>query len=537
MYLAIRNRGNWNRNFLEYIGYSKKTPANDTIGRFGTGAKFASVAALRLGLQVFIASSDHLGRYVLRFEKERVDLGDGEMADGLKLHYWLKDDDGNVTESIVRRKIVIDAFRDWTEPIGSDDSRVFRIVREFISNAHDEDRQFLMREVDKPSFVAEGETWVFIRKSDEVRQIIERPERYFKFLAERSHPLRKVTVPGIGSAYDKSDPSATRIFVRGVLVSCNDHYWERSCLDYSLDRNDLVSEDRTVKNAAELKKEVGRLLAGLSTPDLVKGILNEMLGGRAELEKSALGYVRDISEPARSVWISALREIYDNNKLCTPSGSRITDQDAAQIMGYTVVHTPFGLGKFYEEVLGLPNAKKIVPSKPKYAILRFVDLDEGSRKRFMTAFRLFAKYYPDRLRWPIVVAKVNDAGRTSGLAGVDDSVFMEVWILTLTNNELRSVSDILSALIHESRHCETRAYDYDRTFVGRAEQEILRLIYLSEGMTHDPEGKILVPLGDPDKVRPKIIDPFVVDLGDGESIEIKVEIEPDDGPDDEDKNE
>jgi hypothetical protein len=62
---------------------------------------------------------------------------------------------------------------------------------------------------------------------------------------------------------------------------------------------------------------------------------------------------------------------------------------------------------------------------------------------------------------------------------------------------LGSTLDILEILLHESRHCETHAHDYDRRFVNRADRDEAIHILRSEGFKSPLEsGECIPALGD-----------------------------------------
>ena len=50
-----------NRLSLEKLGYSSKRNDPDTIGQFGSGIKYAPIAALRLGLDFVFTGTDDRG--------------------------------------------------------------------------------------------------------------------------------------------------------------------------------------------------------------------------------------------------------------------------------------------------------------------------------------------------------------------------------------------------------------------------------------------------------------------------------------------
>jgi hypothetical protein len=59
-----------NRLSLEKLGYSSKRNDPDTIGQFGSGIKYAPIAALRLGLDFVFTGTDDKGSYILKYKSQ-----------------------------------------------------------------------------------------------------------------------------------------------------------------------------------------------------------------------------------------------------------------------------------------------------------------------------------------------------------------------------------------------------------------------------------------------------------------------------------
>ena len=73
-YIKIANKsGNVSRIALEKLGLSTKRNDPDTIGQFGSGIKYAPIAALRMGLEWIFTGTDDKGSYVLKYKVEKED--------------------------------------------------------------------------------------------------------------------------------------------------------------------------------------------------------------------------------------------------------------------------------------------------------------------------------------------------------------------------------------------------------------------------------------------------------------------------------
>jgi hypothetical protein len=67
-YIKITNNVNEvSRLGLEKLGLSTKRNNNETIGQFGSGIKFAPIAAVRKGIDWAFAGADSKGKYVLKY--------------------------------------------------------------------------------------------------------------------------------------------------------------------------------------------------------------------------------------------------------------------------------------------------------------------------------------------------------------------------------------------------------------------------------------------------------------------------------------
>ncbi len=515
MFLKISNRGSFNRKFLELIGLTTKRGQLDDstiIGFKGSGTKLAPVAALRLGLNIAIASSDYLGRYLLRYEVEDVEV-DGLKAKQVHFHYDpAGEKDGKPFSQRYPSQMTLDAFPDWDQPIGSDGQSAFKVLREYVCNAYDSG-EFHLELVERPELAPPGQTAVYLQYTPAIQALFAEPSRYFKFIYAGTPERPVFSVPGVGEIYAKSESDKTRLFVLGVLVECSDRFWQESLYDYSLQAKSLISEERVIKNTYEYQKELGRLFSRLTDVCIAANVLRSVHTCGAAIEESALGHIEMLAGDARTCWRSASDAVF-GAKACVGSGKEVVDKDARQMYGYNVVSTETArLGKFLLQ-LGLPKAADIVPASNKveenldYVLLDYGLLDEPSRQRFEQAFAMFVRHFPARGKWPVVFyyPLTDQLKAAAGYAGLDGKHCEEVWIAAKTLRTLGSVADLVRVLVHETRHCETKVDDYDRAFVGRSDDEVVQLIFREAGRDRYDEATLLPPLGVPG-AKPRIVDP------------------------------
>ena len=475
-YLKIENIGTMNRKYIELVGLSSKRNAGpDTIGHKGSGTKLSAVAALRLGLDLHIASSDHAGEYLLSFKTKKVDIGEGKVN---QIFFVYNPTPSQKEIKEYSRDMVGEAFMDWDKTIGNDDKKSFKVFREYICNAIDADPNFKMEIVNKPHPAEKGKTAVFIRYTKEIQDMFKEMEKYFKFLSKAQ---ALVSIPAIGDLFPKTEKDHTRLFVQGVLVDCTDDYSQSSLFDYSMRLKTLVSEERIIKDLGQYYQQIGLVFGQLTHKNICKNIIEAVEAGlTARLERQALWYVKAFTPASKKAWVSAITELYGEN-VAILSGNTDIDVDCAKVFGYTMIGTGYSMKQFYA-LLGLPKAEDIVPTADnlKYEIIAFQDLDEGSRGRFMKAFDVFAKRYPERAVFPVMFIYLTDPRLKGykGFAGAGDKAFQEIWIAATSRTSLsESVKDIGHTLLHESRHCFFKVRDLDRRFVYEADLDALRGLF------------------------------------------------------------
>lgn len=510
-HFKISNRGSLNRKFLELIGLSTKRDRiadNSVIGNKGSGTKLSAVAALRLGLTTGITSNDGMGSYYLVFDTEEIDV-DGTKASQVFFHYYLaeKDEKGDWKRSRFPSGWVAEAFPDWDKPVGADDKKSFKIVREHVCNAYDEDKGFAWEIVDKTTFAKKGETAVYLPYTDEIASIFRTPERYFKFLStHKPH----ATVADIGEIWPKSEDGKTRLFLLGVLVDCAAEGTRSSLFDYSLYNKHLLSEERILKSAGMYTYWLGKLFAKLAHPGIARAILEGVRVGAASLEEYALGTTASetMTPAVKKVWLAAAHAVF-GPAIVLPSQNDVVNSDVVQMYKRTLVTCGDSGFKRFLEAVGVPKADVIFPTNPEERLefVAFDDLSKESRTRFLVAFRIFAEHFPDRVGLPIVFYNPLDESMKAmtGFAGHGNTCFEEIWIATKSRTSLPEMTSLLLTLVHESRHCVTRAYDKDRDFVARADADLLAEILRSAGYVRYENGTAVPPLAKAGNVLPVFI--------------------------------
>ncbi len=509
-YIQISNRGTLDRKFIELIGLTTKSETLGNprkIGFKGSGLKLAAVAGLRLGLQTAISSTDQFGRYVLVFDSEPIAVQGVPHRQVHYVYYGLTPE-GEV--KIVQRfpsHLVMEAFADWDSPVGDDDQRAFKVLREHLTNAVDEDCDYRVSFTDQTFFAKPGETSVFLANTPEIAAMLDHPTRYFKFRA----PGEPAWQSAHGQIYAKSEPDRSRLFIVGVLVDCFREHLQSTVFDYSLNDKTMLSEERVLKERGGFAFRLGQLLAGLDQVGIAQMILGEIALGRARFEEQALGTVYDfqLNDRSKAVWRAAAEAVW-GSRICISGNDPNVNRDAADISRYKVVGGSSHSLRSFLQRLGYPEAINVVPhlDESDYDQLPFEGFDEASRSRFLSAYGLLVRHFPERAQYPVAfyLPLSERLNNTGGLAMPGSSGgYTEAWVRAKSPTELGTLASILRALVHETRHCITGAHDAERPFAGLADKEVVALMLREAAIDEQAAGSSLPPRGAPQNLPPKFL--------------------------------
>lgn len=252
-YLKISNQADQvSRISLEKLGLSTKRNNPNTIGKFGSGIKFAPIAALRNDWDWIFTGSDSDGDYTLKYEV--VDEGG---IPCIQYNY------GDYTKS---SSFTIDAGTlSWTE--------AFQIYREAISNAMDEakenDSWWSVSLVDD-YFHEPGVFSVFISAAPELMAIYKDHDLYFS-----SKRTKLYTTPSGFSMLSKID-NVTRIYSHDVLVFSKDTI--NSIFDYQIDDIEL-NEERAIKSEYTANMFIEAVVCNTNAQECIEKIIDSACSG------------------------------------------------------------------------------------------------------------------------------------------------------------------------------------------------------------------------------------------------------------------
>lgn len=497
-WVCIANRGNCPREYLTIVGLStKRERMGDRTqgGWFGSGTKIAPIAAMKLGMAIYVSSNDRKGRYRLTYRAG----GEEKNEDGVDTRQVvLKYDQTHNGGLEVLTHFSPNAFMNWSKPIGDDPLKEFRVWREYFRNAKDADPEKgpLIQEYDELRYANDGFTCVFLPKTDEYVRMMANVNRYFKYLSKDAPVFE---IPEIGQAYPKSESGATRLFSLGTMAFCSRGTNLSTLLDYSFDLKTLMSEERTFEDLSRVCRQMGLLLSSCEDEKFLRALLVGMIDGRANLEALALSYVHssdyEESELAgglearltgramglragREAWRRAWQAQFGARAVISTGGYE--DRVAETTYGRKAVTIDSDTLRGYLVMIGIPTARQIAQVTDADGCEEVAVTREESER--VERIRLaLVKDYPGTADWKVVAfePRTEKAKGTLGL-----TLFKERKVLMRRDLWADSV-DSSDTLVHEWRHVRTGYKDGTVEFIDQADKDEGRRFRTQHGIEDD----------------------------------------------------
>lgn len=237
-----------NRLYLEKLGLSTKRDNEETIGQFGSGTKFAPIAALRNGWEWITVATDEIGPYRMDYIMSKE-----QGIDCIGFRY----DDFAGNEVIKESSFTADAgVMSWNSP--------FQVFREAFNNAIDAKIEFgsdYSLDIVDEIVYEPGVISIYLSAVPELLDIVKNIDKYF--LINRT----PISDTGNGHRIFESVDGGGNIYHRGVLVheiECDDG--QSTLFDYEF-ANIQLNEERTVTNQYRLTIEMARALGSIRSGD------------------------------------------------------------------------------------------------------------------------------------------------------------------------------------------------------------------------------------------------------------------------------
>jgi hypothetical protein len=451
-YLRISNTAdNVSRIGLEKLGLSTKRDNPTTIGQFGSGIKYAPIAALRNGWEWAFAGHDDDGDYLMHYS-----VVNESGVDCVQYDY------GHYTKP---SSFTLEAGTlSWTDP--------FQIYREAVANAMDGANEYggvwSIDLVDKIKN-ERGMFSVFITAAPELVEVYNNHDKYFSNNREPVYSSYKNNY-----FYEKID-SKFRVYCLDVLVYSSD---VKSIYDYRLDTVSL-NEERTVKSEYSMQATIEMMITGCGSEGVIERIIRAACSGDDfyEFSSNSFNYLTGVN--FNPYWVECFHKIYGENAVILDDAtSKIDISPSLKANGLKpIVVEKIAAFKLLKGA-GIPTVFDKLTESVKY------DIDEDLSK------------YPNLVH-AVSVARLAEPGLETYIPSLAVFSDTDESILGMTINmhaaesdrriivakrhaQTASVSNLIATLLHEYDHASTGIVDgYDqngRLFRDLADKRIGRIV-------------------------------------------------------------
>ena len=437
-----------NRLYLEKLGLSTKRDNQETIGQFGSGSKFAPIAALRNGWQWINVGEDDLGPYKLEYVVKE--------ENGINCVYYLYDDNVLKPSSFVAEAGVLS----WDNE--------FQIFREAFSNALDEFTEFgneySIDIVDEVKFEP-GTFSVYITADPELIDIINNFDKYFS--------IKREPIANVGDRdkiYDHYDNDA-HFYYKGVLVHTDTS--DIPIFDYEVP-NVTLNEERRVRSTYELHSKIIRMFSYLRDSEPGHTAIAETLISNANekrwewtipvynVETWFSGHFED------NAFKKAWSNLYGDAIAVSPELMRFRAQFSLRNVKTVEIDSPVLYAILSRS--GVPCADSILGDEIKY---EFVELAGHMSNMYETAMNIVTSYLPnfdDIVKETRFFVPQGEQDRILGVANMAKNT------MYLSINCFQEMDTLIGTIIHEYDHLHTNYGDDEPEFRGVADNHIGRLL-------------------------------------------------------------
>lgn len=457
-----------NRLSLEKLGLSTKRENVETIGQFGSGVKFAPIAALRMGLKWVFTGNDSKGDYILE--------------------YIVKDDEGI--------PCIFYKYEDYEKPssftadagvLSWEDS--FQIIREIVANAIDEatitGTDWSMTIVDESEIKSNpGEFSVFITADDSIMEVYNDFDKYFSV---NKTPI--YNVPGHYSGFKIYEPidEYMRVYCKGILVYSTNRDdldpnapGKSSIYDYEFSNLEL-NEERTVKSMFDLNHRIGHALARIEdnkiVAKLITNILEDTTNSSYEFNQISEFSLNQSVDTTRPIWKNMFESMFPKHVIVDKSNSSVNNLATIEGKGFTPVVIENESKYKFLSSKGVPTALNTIGESFKYNFTTELDgypnlLD--ALEIVLYVFEDAKEAYPHQLG-VMIDAPDNIVGITLNYRGSNEDKMVLISEKYINDSNLEM---LVGTLIHELDHFMTGADDGDmsgRAFRSLADDRLAKL--------------------------------------------------------------
>jgi hypothetical protein len=452
-YLKITNKaGEVSRIHLEKLGLSTKRNDPNTIGQFGSGIKFAPIAALRNGWEWWFTGRDSKGEYKMRYSTA--------VEDGIDCIVY---DYGDYQKS---SSFTVDAGSlSWITP--------FQIYREAVANAFDESQNgdWSISVVDESKLhPVDGEFSVFITASPELMEVHNNFDKYFS-------NSRKVLLASNQCQIIEKIDSSMRIYCHNVLVHESTN--AKSVFDYNINSIRL-NEERNIASIWEVDWEICSKIVRLDDVSLIKRIIKASQNNYDDTDYNEIERLTSTHLQEGNInlaWFDAFVEMYgDNCVIYDALGLELGVESSIKLRGFNPVYIK---SKNLFKLLSLAEVRtyqEILGEECSF----ISDYDLSKYPNVARAIEIASSFIPE----------INDLVASQKIGVFESELDRNLGLTTGCNGEKSKrkifinkdhshdmVESILATIVHEFDHYDTGISDSDyRFFRDAADRRIASLM-------------------------------------------------------------
>lgn len=461
-YIKISNTADKvSRLSLEKLGLSTKRNNPDTIGKFGSGIKFAPIAALRNGWEWHFTGTDASGDY--------------------HLQYVIKDEEGipciwyDYGTALKPSSFTAEAGSlSWTD--------TFQIYREAVSNAIDGAYEYNGEwsiDIVGSVYNEDGIFSVFVSASPELIDIYNNHDLYFC----NNREIMYSVFQNKRSALGKIDGN-TRVYSHGVLVYKNEEF--NSIFDYCFDDIEL-NEERTIKSEWVLNSNIEMVLC--SAPEsAVEKIVRACTNADKYFEfNNSNGFNYIGGYHFKPYWIECFKKIHGENAVILDKATaQFNIENSLKMRGLRPVLIENDPAFKLLKAAGIDVAIDKLGEQVKYKI----NTEISHYPKLMQALSLARIAEPGLEKFINTLAVFNaESVETLGLTINMAKQVEDRQILIAEHHAQKSnIQDIIATLLHEYDHAITGIADAmdsnGRMFRDIADKRIGNLVY--QNYTQNP---------------------------------------------------
>lgn len=462
-FIKISNEAEFvNRLFLEKLGLSTKRDDANTIGQFGSGSKFAPIAALRKGIRWITVGEDEKGPYQLEFVVKE--------EDGINSIFCLYDE----TELKATSFTLEAGMMSW------DDSD-FQIFREAFANALDEhtarNAKYTIEIVDQVKFEP-GLFSVYISATHGLTEIVDNFDTYFS--------MDRPVVKDLGRYGKMINAKSEKLNVYCKDVQVFDGHQKEGVYPpiFNYEFNNItLNEERRVRYESDIDQMIVYCLGRLDRHDdddiaIARKLIESDKWKKYETRCIRANNASKYDFDENSAFVPAFVERFGEN-VGIYHAKCAEYKDAIMVNGLKAVRIESELLYDILKHCGIPNAEDLNLKTPQYDCIQ---LPERQQEMYDRAYALVYAVEPRVADMKIqFFIPRGDQDTALGVAHIEDK---EVYISIKAFDTIRR---LIGTLVHEIDHIVEEWGEHDATFRSYADVRIADLILSSNG-GNDQEG-------------------------------------------------